>query len=330
MGKIDKNNFREDILNTHTQFEQGIKLAGNIKIENTGFDSIVFCGLGGSQMPGYFLQSYFPLKIPVINYNNYGIPQAFTKNPLFIISSFSGNTEETLSSYEAAEKNGFKKIVFFNGGKLEKLAKKNNDIYVKYNFNKPGFQPRCATPAATSAMAATLENSGLLKNTISELKYTDEFLEKNQKQAKEAGKRIAEIIKSRIPLFYASYKHRFLALINKIKINENSKFLAFSNFYPELNHNEMNGYQNDRPHRFLIISLEDPAEKENYKRAKITNDLLRKRGYEIENIELKGDTDLKKVFYGFHIGDWISYYFAIENNQDPNPVDMVEEFKKQI
>jgi glucose/mannose-6-phosphate isomerase len=333
MSKIDKYNFKTIIQKSHEQFSYGIKLAQKIKIKDQGFDSIVVCGLGGSQMPGYFLNSCFNSKVPVFNHNNYGVPEKLTKKPLFLISSFSGNTEETIDSYLTAKQKGFRRILFSNGGKLEELAKKNQEIYLNYQINDPNFQPRCATPMTTAAMATVLENSKLLVNGQADLVKTAKLLKKEtEKTTQVIGKKLAHKIKDRTAVFYASYDYKTLAMILKIKINENAKFLAYWNYYPELNHNEMNGYQNDRPKRFLIINIDDneAKNKKNLKRAQITQKLLQKRGYKVETFSLKGQTRLQKSFYGFIVGEWISYYLAIKNNQDPTPVEMVEEFKKML
>ncbi|MBD3299801.1 MAG: hypothetical protein GF347_00435, partial [Candidatus Moranbacteria bacterium] len=200
MDKIDKSDFRRVILETHSQFDYGIKQAKDSKIEESGFDSIVVCGMGGSQMPGYFLNSLINTKgLPVFNHANYGIPEKLTKKPLFIATSFSGNTEETLDSYENIKKQGHSVIVFSNGGKLEELARENNDVLVSYEIKDPNFQPRCATPMTTSAMATVLENSSLAQNAIADLQKTAGFLKelKEEKLEKEGGQ-IAESIGDRI------------------------------------------------------------------------------------------------------------------------------------
>jgi glucose/mannose-6-phosphate isomerase len=116
----------------------------------------------------------------------------------------------------------------------------------------------------------------------------------------------------------------------KIKINENSKSPAFWNYFPELNHNEMLGFslpKND----YVIFILQDPEDEERIKeRMELTSKLYQAKGIATEIIPVKGKEYLEKTLYSLVLGDWVSYYLALEYNQDPTPVEMVEEFKKKL
>jgi glucose/mannose-6-phosphate isomerase len=328
--KIDNYNLKKIIAETPNQFAQGLKVAGNIGTRKKT-DSIVVCGMGGSAMPGYLLQTVADSKVPVFINNDYRISPPLTKNPLFFISSFSGNTEETLEVYAKAKKK-YNVICFSNGGLLTKRCLADKNLNINYAIKEKNFQPRCALATAFSAMAKVAENSGLIEQIEKPLKEAASFLKGEIKQ--EIAKKSAEIakkIKNKIPIFYTSYELRYVAMISKIKINENSKMPAFWNYYPELNHNEFNGYLNGDPDSFTIISLRDPdTSSRNIKREKITNEILTKMGYDVICIKAKGKNKLEKSFYLLNYSDWISYYLALSINQDPTPVEMVEKFKKKL
>ncbi|MBD3245301.1 MAG: hypothetical protein GF335_04920 [Candidatus Moranbacteria bacterium] len=336
IAKFDKFDLRTTIEQTYKQFKKAIKEAGDAKTHRSDYDSLVLCGMGGSAMPGYLLDLIDNLDIPVFIHRNYGVKKKLTQNPLFIVSSFSGNTEETLKAYEEAKKSSYDLICFSNGGKLMEKCQKDNFQSIFYNVLQENFQPRFALPLAFACMFQVLENSGIIKDDENSLIKTAEFLKNlDQKEIQKHCFGIALEIKNTTAIFYCPYHFRYLAMINKIKINENSKLPAFWNFYPELNHNEMNGFENGQPGNFKLVSFQDNDygafdEQKNLKRAQITNNLLTKFKYNVIVQEIEGKNQLEKIFYTLHLGDWISYYLAILNNQDPTPVNLVEAFKKEL
>lgn len=329
--KIDQSNLAEIILKTHEQFAWGINKGAGIG-KKDDFDSLVIAGMGGSVLPGYLIAGFAPLNIPITIHSNYGLPVQITKKPLFFISSFSGNTEETISCLLEALKRKFTIIVFTNGGRLKEIAEQENLPLVHYDLNLPEFQPRYALPMVFSAMTRVLENCQKNNNLSMEVAQLAEFLKgKSCQRIQAEATAIAKEIKGRIPVFYADFDLRFAAMINKIKINENSKLPAFWNYYPELNHNEFNGFLNGRPEEFVIISFGNKdGHPQNRKRMAITEEVLTKMKYNVIRIEAKGKSTLCRFFYSLYLGDWVSYYLALMVGQDPSPVKMVEELKKKL
>ncbi|MBU2025618.1 MAG: SIS domain-containing protein [Patescibacteria group bacterium] len=336
--KLDKSNLKQVILDTSKQFQAGFNAADNITpnidsgIKKEKFDSLIICGLGGSAMPGYLLKSLPQVNFLVQNHLNYGLPRQRTSNPLIFVSSFSGSTEETLSSYKQAKKESLKIITFSNGGTLYQTSQNDNIPAVNYRVNQPGFQPRWALPTSFSAMTKILENLGLITGAVKSLQETSHFLKTlDQEEIQKQAQIIVKKIKTKIPIYYADYSLRFTALINKIKINENSKFPAFCNYYPELNHNEYNGFLNGDPEKFIILSLDNPGSlPKNQKRMRLTNEILQTMNYEIINIPIKGQNRAERIFHALIFGDWISYYLALSLNQDPSPVELVEKLKQKL
>jgi glucose/mannose-6-phosphate isomerase len=341
LNPLDKNNFKKVILETQNQFQTGFELVekyvAQIKKATQGLkgreiDCLVVAGMGGSAMPGYLMQTFLKTNFPILIHSNYGLPRQLGANPLFIISSFSGNTEETLDVLKTAGTKNYPVICFSNGGQLEKTAQKADLPYFNYKITTPGFQPRSAPPLTFTVMALVLARLGLIKDPWSTLKKTADFLAReNNKILEKQGRELAQAIQGKSPIFYASYELRFAALINKIKINENSKFTAFWNYYPELDHNEFNGFKNANPKQFCIISLESPASREqNQKRIQVTNKIINDLGFKIHSVPVKGETLMEQFFYCLLSGDWLSYYLALDLGQDPTPVDMVEMLKKEL
>jgi len=324
---LDKSNLRQVIIDYPNQLEIGAEFAKSIQLELKKTPSnLIICGMGGSALPGDFLKSYLKtigIKIPVYISLDYSLPHENNENSLVFISSWSGNTEEAIACFEEALEKKLNIVAFSENGKIEKIAIKNNISHVKYKIDFPNFQPRYGVSYAFMAMNQVLTNL--------ELSDKIEFLPKIDSLQKESyGKNLAKKAKNKIPIIYSSENFGFLAKTWKIKINENSKLPAFWNVFPALNHNEMVGFSKP-PHQYFVLILKDFSDNPNTKkRMDLTADLYKKRGIEVEMIEIEGKSFLEKLLNTSVLGDWISYYLAIENNQDPTPVNMVEEFKKLL
>jgi glucose/mannose-6-phosphate isomerase len=314
---------RELILNFPKQFEWGEKAAKKIKIDFP-FQKLVFCGMGGSALCGEVLKLYFEkikLKLEILIHRDYGLPVLAQKDDFYFIISYSGNTEETISTFKETLKRNFKKIAICSGGLLEKIAKRNK---VPLVLVPKGVPPRFALGYFFSVVFKILKNSKVLKERNKfYLKLKPEGLEKK-------GKNLAQKIKGKIPLIYCSRINFPLAKIWKINFNENSKIPAFANFFPELNHNEMQGFEK-LSNKFFIIFLKDKEDlSPNKRRMELTFKLLKKRGVKGEFLELKERNVLQKIFNSILLSEWTSFYLAQLYRKDPGPVKLVEEFKKSL
>ncbi|MFH1838423.1 MAG: bifunctional phosphoglucose/phosphomannose isomerase [Candidatus Kuenenbacteria bacterium] len=333
--KYDNSNMRGMILNSYKQFETGIKIAEQIKIKKRKYDKIIISGMGGSAWPGGIIRTYLDLKkeikIPIIVNRIYSLPNQTTKNSLIFISSYSGNTEEALSVYKEALKKKLLIVGFCVGKKLEKMCLKDKIPFVKYPDDGPNFQPRFATGYTFSSMLTVLANLGIIKNQSKDILSFKKYLEKIIPVLEEQGKNLAQKLFNKIPIIYASDEFKTIAQIWTIKFTENSKTLAFWNYFPELNHNEMNGYANIKGKNFFTIILKSNiAHQRIIKRAEITAQMIQERGGGVVVLDMQGKNILEKIFSSIILSDWTSYYLALLNNQDPTPVEMVEEFKKRM
>ncbi len=331
MDNLDKSNFRQFILDTPNQFKVGMELAKNIKLEGN-FDSLTVSGMGGSALPTNLLKAYcdslithFPIEINRF----YSLPKtALNKNSLNFVASYSGNTEETLSSLEELKKNNLLFIGFSSGGIVEEKCKEYGMPHVKLPIPYPNYQPRMGTGYFFGAMYQILVNQGMAEDKTADLVNIASKFNSKMDSYEEKGKALAQKLKGKTPIVYASSKYQAVSMIWKIKINENAKTPAFWNFFPELNHNEMVGFTNPQA-KFFIIMLKDLDDNpKNLKRYEATANLLKTKGVESEILELDGENLFAKMFLSITLSDWTSYYLALEYGQDPTPVDMVEELKK--
>ncbi len=325
---FDKYDLRQVILEYPNQLELGKSFVKDIKLEKKEYSNLIICGMGGSALPADILISYLnnkhsPFTLPIYISRNYNLPNAASSDSLIFISSYSGNTEETLSCFQEALSLEATIVAFSAGGNVEIIAKKNNIPHVKYVIDFEAFQPRYAATYAFVAMNEVLTKIGL-SDTIEQLAPF------NNRSLEVKGEKLAKKIKGRTAIIYASCRLKVLAKIWKIKINENSKTPAFWNYFPELDHNEINGFV--RPQgKFYVVMLKDPYDHpRNNKRVEITAKLYQDLGIDVSIVDIKGTTFIQQLIWTMILGDWVSYYLAYEYKQDPTSVEMVEKLKELL
>lgn len=338
-NELDKSDFRRMIVESPLQFREGFALAQGVSVPGT-FRSIMISGMGGSALPGNLFRIYLndlfrteqPHDQPLAIYQNrsYSLPPESFHECLNFICSYSGNTEETIASFEEALKNNLPCIALSAGGKIEEMAKANGVPHVKLPIPYENFQPRVGTGYFFSVMFQILVNQGLVRDTTATLLEEAEALSQRMAALEEQGKELAKKLAGKTPIIYTTAKYKSVAMVWKIKFNENAKTPAFWNFFPELNHNEMVGWTLPQGKFFVLMLRDAGAHPQNLKRIDITAALLRKQGVEVEILDMEGGSVYSRVFTNIALGDFTSYYLALEYGQDPTPVAMVEDLKKML
>lgn len=339
VNSLDTFNFRQMIIDSPDQFRVGFEIAKDVHIPGS-FKSIMISGMGGSALPGNIFRIYLsdlfrkdaPLEQPLAVYQNrsYDLPPEAFKDCLNFICSYSGNTEETIASFEEALKHNLPCIGLSSGGKIEEMCKANNVPHIKLPIPFPGFQPRVGTGYFFSTMFQVLVNQGLVRDTTRELLLEVEKIQQSVSAIEEQGALLAKKLVGKTPVIYGTPRYKSVAMVWKIKCNENAKTPAFWNFFPELNHNEMVGWTLPQG-KFITLLLSDAdTHPRILKRFEVTAKLLREKGIEVETIRMEGETVFSKIFISILLGDFTSYYLALEYGVNPTPVDMVEELKKML
>ncbi|MBI2451073.1 MAG: bifunctional phosphoglucose/phosphomannose isomerase [Parcubacteria group bacterium] len=326
----DKFKMRQMILDFPKQFQFGLKIGSEIKFKDN-FDSLIICGMGGSVLAGdllKFLISHLGFKKSVHIHRTYGLPYQTSSQSLIVPISYSGNTEETISSLSEALKRKLKIVVITQGGELEKLALKNNIPLIK--IPQDFIPPRLALGYIFSGLLTILARVGLIKD------QSDYFLKivKNFKPQKleERGKKLAKRVFKKFPLIYISQNNKALAHIWKIKFNENSKTHAFDNYLPEMSHNEIVGFSEDKDarffHTFFLTSKNDHPRI--IKKTRLIKNLFKNKGFTFDEIKIEGENIYFKIFSTIILGDWISYYLALEYGLDPVSNPIIDELKLKM
>ncbi len=337
MTNIDKSDLRRVILTEPTQIMEGIKAAEHINIDGT-FTSITLSGMGGSALPGNILRIFVnhlcdthkQQRIAIYQNRFYTLPPEAYHNSLNIICSYSGNTEETIASFEECLAHDLPCVGISHGGKIAQMCIEHNIPHITIPYPYENFQPRMATGYFVFAMLKILARIGAITMDETVLQSVATNLEKTVADLESRGKELAAKCKNNTPIIYAGTKFKSLAHIWKIKINENAKTPAFWNHFPELNHNEMVGFTLPQASFFMIMLRDTDDHPQNKKRFSVMQELMTKQGIASEIIDIVGENDFEKVFSTLYLGDWTSYYLALEYHIDPTPVEMVETFKKMI
>lgn len=325
------------------QCQEGVNLGESFKVplglKNFIPSNILFSGLGGSAITGDLIADLIreEAKFPILVNRDYSLPRFVDKRTLVLCISYSGNTEETIASYQESLKRGAKVIVISSGGKLTELAKSDKICSLCI---PGGFPPRAALGFLFFTALTIFQRLNLIKNRRREVKETLSLLAKLKEELsldvpfrENRAKRIAEKLKGKIPIIYASNRLSAVALRFQTQLAENSKQFASRNLFPEMNHNEIMGWNNplNLLRKFFIIFLRDKGD---YKRIKsrmdITKSLLSKYPAGIFEIDTKGNGVLARNFSTLYLCDWISFYLAILNRIDPTPVERIALLKKKL
>jgi glucose/mannose-6-phosphate isomerase len=328
---------RDVILSAPEQIPHSLAVNKDVRVEGT-FDSIILAGMGGSGHPGDLINALGLSTVPLYVHRNYDLPLEYLAHiglskPLVIASSYSGNTEEALSAYEAAKGSGHPVLASASGGTLEELSQRDGTPLAKIDY--PEMQPRHTLFAAFVGITTALKNSGLAEDISDELAQVTAVLKNITPTLEDPAKKLAQKIGGRVPVFCSSDNLGFATKNFKIQTNENAKYPAFWSMLPELNHNELVGFsklaETNNPNRFFVLMIRDPADHpRNRARMDVTTDLYRQWGVPVEEFVAEGQSLLEKLFTTVTFGLWTTYFLALEHNIDPVPVEGVENFKAKL
>ena len=305
-----------------------------------GKDHIVVVGMGGSAIAGDIVRCFAvkQSKVPITVVRNYVLPAFVTERTLVVVSSFSGNTEETLSGMAQAMDAGASIVCITSGGKVKALAEEKGLPVV---IIPGGIPPRAALGYSLSVLLVALNKLGVV--TVAEEAWTEAIALLNEKIALYSNPDsdhealdIARNLENCLPFIYSSTG--MLETVNvrwRGQIQENSKMLASGNVYPELNHNEIMGWESsgisDIHKEIGVVVLRDKEDHERIQhRMEVTRGLLEeKAGYWVE-VHSTGEHALTRMLSLICLGDWVSLYLAYIREVDPTPIGLINKLKEEL
>lgn len=344
--KIDKSSVLASASLLPDQIKQAWEEVFKIKIPFSNFKgvkNIVVAGMGGSALGARIIDSlsFEALKVPLEIATGYHLPAYTNTNSLVIISSYSGNTEETLSCYWEAMRKKCQIFLISTGGQLADLAKKNKTAsYIfepKYN---PSGQPRLGLGYSIAAQLAFLARCGLIRldetqisEAINHLNHFKGEISKSVPYQKNIAKKIASCLKEKAIVLVSSEHLIGATHAFKNMLNETSKTMAVRFSIPEMNHHLLEGLsypeENKKLLKFLFLESDiyDPVIR---KRMSITKEVVKKNKITYFSLKIKGRTRLVQIFETIYLGGFVSYYLALLYGVDPSAIPWVDYFKKKL
>lgn len=320
------------IENFPNQLKEAIEIGEKAKLSKHGksFSNVVVTGMGGSSIGGTLLAELVSKesKIPILVNKNYFLPYYIDENSLVIVSSYSGNTEETIQSLESALEKGAKVVSISSGGKLQEIAESQNIDHITIPSGMP---PRAALGYSLVQMLFVLYNFDIIGTGFKEDLYASiSLLEKEQENIKSQAENTAKTLLGKTIVIYSPFGEEGVALRLRQELNENSKVLAWHNTVPEMNHNELVGWTEKRDDLAVIFFRNNTDYARVSKRIDLTKEIVLKYASKVIEIYSKGNSPIERAMYHVNMGDFISSYLAEIRNIDPNEIQVIEYLKSSL
>jgi len=304
------------------------------KVKKKKFSSIVFCGLGGSAISGDLLCDYLSgeLKLPFNVVRGYKLPSFVDERTLVIISSYSGNTEETISCFEQAQKKKSNIVVITSGGKIGEKASSKRITSIKI---QSGFQPRYALGLSFFSLLKLMQELGLAKEENNVKKIIKLWQSRSEEYStdKNLAFQIAEQLIGFIPVIYSSEFLSSTGYRLKCQLNENAKLHAFHHCLPEMNHNEIIGWESYKEKQFqtkVIYLFDKDFHKQNKKRFDILKEILNEQKVEVLTLSSSEKNKKVRIMDLIFLADWISFYASVLRGFDPSEIDFIHRMKQRL
>jgi glucose/mannose-6-phosphate isomerase len=302
-------------------------------------ENAVIAGMGGSAIGGALLQGIIAgeCPVPLVVCRDYDLPAFVDERTLVIASSYSGNTEETLSAVRQARERGARILALTAGGELSRLAKEWGAPVYEIPFKG---QPRAALGHSLIALLGIAQKLGWVADKNADVSEAIRIMEEwgttinpVVPESQNLAKQLAQWLVNRIPFVYGAEHLAQVAVRWQGQFNENAKNFAGHGILPELNHNTVEGFGHPdgvgEPLTVFILRS-DRYHPRNGLRCDITSEILRKNGIVWEEVRPRGQSRLAEALSLIHFGDWISYYLALLNGENPTKIANIGHVKQRL
>ncbi len=305
--------------------------ASSIKPHDKPLSHVYVAGLGGSGIGANFVAEFIAdeCKIPYTVGKSYSIPKYVGENTLAIISSYSGNTEETLEAFDKIKTTGAKIVIVSSGGKLIAAAKEMGLDYIQVPGDWPS--PRACLGFSLVQQLFILKKLKLIDHTkIEEVRNSIDLIKFNNDSIKETAKKLATALHNTIPIIYTTDRMESVAVRFRQQINENAKRLCWHHVIPEMNHNELVGWRSENQDFAVVYFRNKDDYKRNQTRIEINKTIIKKYTNNIIELWSRGNTLIEKAIFFVNLGDYASYYLSQMNKVDSIEVDVIDFLKSEL
>lgn len=332
MSVNDRTNQLDDVLALPDHLSDALWRVESARI--AAFDApggLVVCGMGGSAIGGDLAAVAFGNRLsrPLTTERGYELPFAMLPDRAVLCSSYSGDTEETIACYEAAEALGAPRIVATTGGELARLAR-NDGVPV---IGLPAsLRPRAAVGYLFTVAAEVAALTGAAPGIRTEIDSSAPDLREASGAIAARADELADRITGSIPVIYGADLTVPVALRWKTQINENAKLPAFTAALPEANHNEIEGWNaGEEAGRMSAIFLEDRDQHPRVRqRFELTATMVEPAAHHVTRIETEGESRTGRLLWAVMLGDLLSLRLAAKRDVDPGPTELLDRLKEEL
>jgi glucose/mannose-6-phosphate isomerase len=340
-GRLDPSDMRGRIRELPDQCLKAWQKALDLSLpsEYSGVGKVLILGLGGSAMGGDLLSGLNAAesKVLISVHRDYGLPPSVDADTLVIASSYSGMTEETLSSFGQALSTPARKLVVTTGGKLKALAEQNGVPVFTIDYRS---QPRAALAHSFFALLGICQRLGVVDDKAGEVEEMARVLASLQATVGDTSptsanpaKQLAAKLHDCLVIVYGAGFLSPVARRWKTQVNENAKAWAFHELFPELNHNAVVGYEfpaEFASQAFVVLLRSQHLHPRTLARYEVTAEVLGRAEVSHEIVDAWGEGVLSQMMSLVLYGDWVSYYLALLYGTDPTPVKVIDYLKKRL
>lgn len=338
---IDPQQMRSLLESFPQQVEEAIGKASHLSLSvPPGRSCIVVAGMGGSAIGGDIVAAALAgsIRKPFIINRDYHLPGFVDSSSLVFACSYSGNTEETLSAYREAKRAGAAIVAVSSGGALADQSTKDGYPWIQIPAGMP---PRAALGHSSIALLGALQALEFIPDSTESLKETSDLLSelsdrygRASAESENEAKKIARSLKGKVIAIYASAEILGAVAVRwRGQFEENAKNLAFHHTLPEMNHNELVGWEMPAAvlNQIGVVLLRDREDHPQVQRRfELTRDLIQKRAGVVREAWSEGRSRMARIFSTAYLGDFASLYLAYLNEVNPTPVAVIDLLKDEL
>jgi glucose/mannose-6-phosphate isomerase len=320
------------VQNFPNQLKEAIEIGEKSQISNlkSGISNVIITGLGGSGIGGTIVSEIVAheCSVPILVNKDYFLPAFVKESTLVIVSSYSGNTEETIQAMEAALKAKANIVCISSGGKISEMAKANNCGLITIPGGMP---PRSCLGYSLTQLFFVLHSMKLISDSFkSQLKSAIALITSEEKSIKEEAMKITEFLYEKIPVIYAVDGYNGVATRFRQQLNENSKVLCWHHIIPEMNHNELVGWAGGWEDLAVILLRNKSDYSRTQTRIEICKEVFPKYTPNVYELWSKGNSQLEQSIYLIHLTDWVSCYLADKKGVDATEIEVINHLKSSL
>lgn len=314
------------------QLREALEIGRTASLRNPDREirNIVVTGLGGSGIGGNLASEFLAaeLQVPMNVNKGYFIPSYVDDHTLLIVSSYSGNTEETLNALALAEQAGAWIVCISSNGKVLERAREMNYDFIQVPGELP---PRACLGYSLVQQLYILYRLGFSSDrALSDVAIAADQLDSREDEIKSEARDLAHYFHGRLPVIYVCDQMASVAVRVRQQINENAKMLCWHHVIPEMNHNELVGWRDENENLAVLFLRNEDDYERNSQRIELNKEIIGKYTPHVRELWSKGESLVQRALYLIHLCDWMSFYLAELHGVDPVEVRVIDFLKGEL